>query len=241
MKKLLFACFTFILLFMLWSCASVQEPQAQPEQKPAVKVNPASIDFGDYWKGTIIVKNEESKPDLGDLSEVIFYSEWTLGEKAGNVYPKKFTDVSTGQEVEMGFKWDSGGDIPSGVYNALVDIDGLPGRGTIKNLELKKSTYSEVIIHFVAAQIEIPLETDGDNIYVYPAGTKDKYEQLGRLDDIPDEIAINELSSYSENNGIWWLIPADVPLDIYRTYSNGDSEWITNFVAVPESKVKDFK
>lgn len=138
----------------------------------------------------------------------------------------------------MNFLWDNGGNIEAGVYDVLVDVDGMPGTGTIKNLKLENKTGYNVYISFRAAKIDIPMETDGDDIFVYPAGTRDKYEKLGRLDNIPEDLLINHVNSYNDNNPIWKLIPAGVPLDILRTFSNGDSKWFTDYTAVPESFIK---
>ncbi len=226
-----------VFVILLAGCASAPKEQAPPAPKAAEKITPAVIDFGDYWKGTIRLE-EEKDPDLGTNASARFYSEWTKGEGAGIVYPKSFTSSATGDAVEMDFKWENGGVIEGGTYDVVVDVDGMPGRGTIKNLKLEKGTEYKVYISFKAAKIDIPMKTDGDDIFIYPAGTKEKYEKLGRLDNIPDDLLINHVNSYNDNNDIWWLIPAGIPLDIYRTYSDGRSEWITGFTAVPESFVK---
>jgi hypothetical protein len=95
-----------------------------------------------------------------------------------------------------------------------------------------------VYILFKAAKIDILLETDGDDIFVFPSGTYDKYEDLGRLDNIPEELTITHVSSYTERNPIYWLIPAGIPLDVLRTYSNGESKWVKDYIATPESFIK---
>lgn len=227
----------FTIIFS--GCASAPVAQA-PVAKAVEKANPATIDFGDYWTGTIRLVKEKNS-DLGTKAVARFYSEWTMGESAGIVYPQSFAASDNGNAVEMEFKWDNGGVIESGTYDVEVDVDGMPGSGTIKNLQLEKGMEYEVYISFKAAKVDIVMETDGDDIFVYPAGTYDKYESLGRLDNIPEELLINHINSYNDNNAIWWLIPAGIPLDVYRTHSNGDSEWYKGFTAVPESFVKDFK
>ncbi len=236
MKKMFLFFVTAVFIFA--GCATSPQPQAPPAQKTVKKEAPAVIDFGNYWKGTVRLEEEKGSSDLGTKAVARFYSEWTRGEGAGNVYPKSFTEPATGNTVKMDFKWDNGGVIEGGTYDVVVDVDGMPGKGTIKNLQLKKGIEYNVYISFKAAKIDIPMKTDGDDIFVYPAGTKKKYESLGRLNNIPKDLLINHINSYNENNAIWWLIPAGIPLDIFRTYSNGKSEWITNFTAVPESFVK---
>ncbi len=237
MKNIGMVFFSLVLLFALLSCSSSPTPVTTPKTKQSEKVSPVVIDFGPYWKGTIRLE-KKAKPNLGNNAEVKFYSEWTLGEKAGNVYPKKFTLSNSGKEVKMNFLWDHGGDIPSGTYDVVVNIDGMPGTGSIKNLKLEKGTFYNLFIVFKAAKIDITLKTDGDEIIVYPAGTYDKYKKLGRLDNIPKQVEINHLSSYTERNPIYWLIPADIPLDILWKHSNGDIRWFKNYKATPESFIK---
>ncbi len=238
MKKTIVFTFLTVLFLVIAGCTSAPAPAA-PEAEQAVQAAPVIIDFGPYWTGTVRVE-KESDSGLGDNTEAAFYSEWTMGEGAGNVYPKSFVSSSTGAEEQMDFLWDNGGDIRGGIYDAVVDVDGMPGKGTIKNLELKKGTKYKVYLAFNAAKVAIDFQTDGDDLYVYPAGTYTKYEGLGRLDNIPEELLINHINSYTERNDIWWLIPAGVPLDILRTHSGGDSEWFKDFTAKPESFVKNF-
>ncbi len=238
MKKKLMLIFSAILLLVIAGCTSAPtDVSVAPEVKTVENVQPITIDFGPYWIGTVRLE-KESDSSLGDNAEARFSSEWTTGENAGNVYPREFTLSSTGKEAKMDFSWDNGGDIPADTYNALVDIDGLPGTGTIKNLKLEKGTAYEVYITFNAAKIDIQLETDGDEVIAYPPGTHDKYENLGRLDNIPDELAITAVSSYTERNAIYWLVPAGSPLDIVRKHSNGTEEWFTDYTAIPESFIK---
>ncbi|RKX88396.1 MAG: hypothetical protein DRP59_12285 [Spirochaetes bacterium] len=236
MKKTSVITFLAILVLVIAGCASA--PTSAPAA-PEAKVS-ATIDFGPYWTGTVRME-KESNTGLKDNAEAVFYSEWTMGESAGNVYPKSFTSTVTGSEEQMDFLWDKGGDIKAGIYDVVVDVDGMPGTGTIKNLELKKGTEYNIYLSFNAAKVAIDFQTDGDDLYVYPAGTYSKYEDLGRLDNIPEELLINHINSYNENNAIWWLIPAGVPLDIYRTHSNGDAEWFKDYTAKPESFIKNFE
>ncbi len=237
-KQMMFVSILFSLLIFA-GCASTSTVKATAvTTKSAEKVIPTTIDFGKFWTGTVRIE-EKSKSDLGNDAQVVFYSEWTLGEDAGNVYPKKFTLSNSGEEVKMNSLWDKGGNIHEGTYDVFVDIDGMPGTGTVKNLKLEKGKRYEVYITFNAARINVPLKTDGDVIFVYPAGTYDKYKNLGRLNNIPKEIAINIVSSYTENNGIYWLIPANIPLDIHRTFSNGEDKWFTNYKATPESFINE--
>jgi len=149
--------------------------------------------------------------------------------------------VDTGEEVNMDFRWDNGGEIPEGTYDVFVSIDGLPGDGWIRNLSLKSGTGYEVIIFFNAAKIDMVFETDGDDLVVYPSGTFKKYEDLGRLDDIPDDLILNHINSYNDNNQIWWLIPAGIPVDVVRYHSDGSVERYPDFTATPESFVKSFE
>lgn len=228
----------FISVLILSIIACTSSPAVDTSSKIVKEVNSASIDFNQLWLGTVRIK-EKSDSSLGDQAEVVFYSEWTLGESAGIVYPKKITEAGTDKQVDMDFHWDNGGDITAGSYDVYVDIDGTIRTGIIKNLELSKGMSYEVYISFNAARIDISLETDGDNVVAYPAGTYTKYENLGRLDNIPDEIIINTVSSYTENNSIYWLIPAGKPLDILRTFSNGDEKWSLDYVPTPESFIKD--
>ena len=239
MKKALMLTLSAALLSILAGCASAPAPADTPVKK-TVQAVPVTIDFGANWTGTVRLE-KEADAGLGDKAEARFYSEWTLGEDAGNVYPKSFTDSNSGSEVTMDFKWDNGGDIAAGTYDAVVDVDGMPGTGTIKNLALKKGTGYKVFISFNAAKVDMNFETDGDDLYVYPAGTYDKYDGLGRLDNIPEELLINHINSYTEGNAIWWLIPAGVPLDILQTHSSGDSRWFKNYTAKPESFIKSFE
>ncbi len=226
--------FISIAILILSFVGCVSAPVSKPMAK---KVEAPAIDFGDYWTGKVRI---EKKVDsgLGTKACVRFYSEWTRGEGAGIVYPKSFTVVETGDTVELDSKWENGGCIEGGVYDVVVDVDGMPGTGTIKNLKLNKGKSYNVYVCFNAALVTIPFKTDGDDLFVYPGGTFDKYEKLGRLDNIPDDLVLNHINSYNDNNPIWKLIPAGVPLDILRTYSNGDSKRIKNFVAVPESAIK---
>lgn len=235
MKKIFILLVTGVIIFA--GCTSTPtEPGAPVVQKAAVPENPAAIDFGPYWTGTIRME-KEADSGLGENAEARFDSEWTSGEDAGNVYPKQFTLSNTEESVAMNFRWDDGGDIPAGTYDAVVDIDGMPGTGKITNLKLDKGTSHKIYIVFKAAKINISLETDGDEIYVYPAGVYAKYKGLGRLNNIPKEVLINHFSSYTENNAIWWLIPAGIPLDIHQTHSDGTEQWITDYTAIPESFV----
>lgn len=238
MKKCLLLVITTVFIIIFAGCASApltESPSTASE--PVKQIDPTTIDFGPFWTGTIRLE-KESASDLEGKAQVRFDSEWTLGEDAGNVYPKSFALSSTGESVKMDFIWDDGGEIHEGTYDAVVNIDGLPGTGTIKNLKLENGTSYNIYISFNAAKIDISLETDGDDIFVYPAGTYDKYENLGRLDDIPDELLINHVSSYTERNKIYWLIPAGLPLDILHTSSNGDAKWFKDYSATPESYIK---
>jgi hypothetical protein len=232
--------FLIVLLpfFFLAACSTAPVTEPQPAPEPEKPVSPAILDFGDYWTGTVYT--EESSSD-DTVATARFGCEWTRGEGAGNVYPKKFVSVETGEEVNMDFRWDNGGTIPEGTYDVFVSVDGLPGDGWIRNLNLKAGTGYEVVMFFSAAKIDISLETDGDDIMVYPSGTFTKYEQLGRLDDIPEEQIITWVNSYSENNAIWWLMPAGVPVDVAWHHSDGSVERYPDFSAVPESFVKSFQ
>ena len=192
---------------------------------------------GSIWIGTLRVKQEE-KPGLGDKAEVRFYSEWSLGESAGNVYPKKFTVSATGTPVKLNSFWDNGGEIPAGTYDVVVDIDGMPKKGTLRKLKLEKGISYKIYIFFKAAKIDIPLAADGDQVVVFPAGTHDKYEKLGRLNNIPNELVINVVTSYTERNPIYWLMPAGVPVDVLRTFANGEAKWFVGYTAIPESFIK---
>ncbi|MEA1912187.1 MAG: hypothetical protein U9N32_11035, partial [Spirochaetota bacterium] len=210
----------------------VSEPTKASE--PVKAINPATVDFGQIWVGSIR-NQKESDSDLSKgLAQAVFSSEWTIGESAGNVYPKKFVSVDTGNPVEMDFKWDDGGLIPSGTYDVFVSVDGLPGEGWIRNLNLSEKTDYEVFISFKAAKLNISLEGDGNNITVYPSGTHDKYDGLGRLNDIPGDIAVSMYSSYTDNNDIWWLVPAS-PVDIEFRHSDGNIDWFIDYTATPES------
>lgn len=238
MRKIMIVNIFLGTLLILGACASKPVSKVSaPAAKAAQKASPVSIDFGPYWKGTVRVK-ETVKSDLGNNAEAKFNSEWTLGESAGNVYPKTFTLTNSGKTVKMNFLWDKGGDIPAGTYDAVVDIDGMPGSGKINNLKLSAGTAYDVYIDFNAAKIDIDLKTDGDEVIAYPQNTYEKYKKLGRLDNIPKELAINAVSSYTEKNAIYWLIPAGIPLDIVQKHSDGTEEWHTNFIATSESFIK---
>jgi hypothetical protein len=226
------------LLSFITACSTAPVTESQPPAEVQKPESPAVLDFGDYWTGTIYTDENSS----GDSTATArFSSEWTRGEDAGNVYPKKFVSVESVEEVEMDFRWDNGGSIPEGTYDVYVSIDGLPGEGWIRNLHLKAGTGYEVIMFFSAAKIDISLETDGDDIFVYPSGTFTEYEQLGRLDDIPREKSLTWVNSYSENNEIWWLMPAGVPVDVAWHHSDGSVDRYPDFTAVPESFVKNFQ
>ena len=225
--------FTIIILLfaiILIGCSTVPEKVIEP-----VKVtNPSTIDFGQVWVGSIRT-DKESDANLSDgLSQARFDSEWTKGENAGNVYPKKFVLSGTDNAVDMEFDWDNGGSIPAGVYDVFVSIDGLPGEGWIRNLELSAKTDYAVTITFKAAKMNIELNGDGNNITVYPSGTHAKYDGLGRLNNIPDDIAIASYSSYTDNNQIYWLVPAS-PVDIEYRHSDGSVDWFDDYTAVAES------
>lgn len=228
MKKITIIVLLVTIVFM--GCTSVPEKKAEPLKV----VNPATIDFGQVWPGTISTEKENDSNLSDGLSQVRFDSEWTKGENAGNVYPKKFVLSGTDNPVDMEFDWDDGGTIPAGVYDVFVSIDGLPGKGWIRNLELSAKTDYNVIINFKAAKLNIELEGDGNNITVYPSGTHAKYEGLGRLNDIPDDIAIASYSSYTDNNQIYWLVPSS-PVDIEFRHSDGSVDWFDNYTAMAES------
>ncbi len=241
MKKKIFVISSIVFIIIIAGCTSVPSKNTTaPEVKETVHTSPATIDFGSIWTGVIRME-KETKTDLGDNAEAQFYSEWTLGENAGNVYPKVFTSSKMGNNGNMEFLWDNGGVIKAGTYDVVVDIDGMPGTGTVKNLKLEKGIVYNVYISFNAAKIDVNLETDNDDIYVYPSGTYDKYKGLGRLDGIPEELLISHVNSYTEKNQIYWLIPAGIPIEIFRTYSNGDSKWFKDFTASPESFVRQFQ
>ncbi len=238
MRKMMIVNIFMAALLILGACASNPVSQVSaPAPKVTQKPSPVSIDFGPYWKGTVRVK-ETAKSDIGNNAEAQFNSEWTLGENAGNVYPKTFTLSNSGKTVKMNFLWDDGGDIPAGTYNVAVDIDGMPGSGKINNLKLSAGTAYDVYIDFKAAKIDIDLKTDGDEVITYPQKTYEKYKKLGRLNNIPKELAINAVSSYTDGNPIYWLIPAGIPLDIVQKHSDGTEEWHKNFIATPESFIK---
>ena len=134
----------------------------------------------------------------------------------------------------MNFKWDNGGTIPAGIYDVLVDVDGNPDGGWIRNLDFSEKTDYTVIIHFNAAKLNIELAGDGDEIYTYPAGNHDKYDGLGRLEDIPEDEIITSNSSYTERNQIYWMVPS-VPLDVEFRHADGSVDWFLNYTAAPES------
>ncbi len=160
MRKMMIVNIFMAALLILGACASNPVSQVSaPAPKVTQKPSPVSIDFGPYWKGTVRVK-ETAKSDIGNNAEAQFNSEWTLGENAGNVYPKTFTLSNSGKTVKMNFLWDDGGDIPAGTYNVAVDIDGMPGSGKINNLKLSAGTAYDVYIDFKAAKIDIDLKTD---------------------------------------------------------------------------------
>jgi len=108
--------------------------------------------------------------------------------------------------------------------------------GWIRNLKLSEKTNYTAIIHLNAAKLSIELEGDGDEIYTYPAGTHDKYDGLGRLDDIPDDSVETMNSSYTERNQIYWMVPS-VPLDVEFRHANGSVDWFFNYSPVPESVI----
>lgn len=236
MKNSLVAVVLVLLILVFTGCATEPKTPA-PVVQTAAESTPITIEFGPNWTGTIRLE-QEAKPDLGDKAEAHFYSEWTLDESAGIVYPKTFTSSDTGAEEAMDFLWDTGGDIDAGTYDVRVDIDGTVGSGTIRNLTLEKGTAYNVYVSFRAAKMDIELQTDGDDVYVFPSGTYEKYEGLGRLDSIPEEIIISHVNSYTERNPIYRLIPAGTPLDILRTYSGGDAKWYTDYIATPESVIR---
>ena len=224
MKKQECFIMTFLSLSIIWCVSAMAQP--------------ATNHINSVWTGTVRSK-QVAQPALGDKAEVVFYSEWTLGESAGNVYPKKFTLSDSGTVVKLDARWDNGGNIPAGTYDVNIDIDGMPRTGTLRKLQLEKGTAYKIYTVFNAAKIAIPLATDGDQVVIFPAGTHDKYEQLGRLNNIPNELVINAVSSYTEKNPIYWLMPAGIPVDILRTFSSGETKWFTNYTALPESFVKD--
>lgn len=223
-----------VLILILAGCVSAPLPAPAPVAKsapvPEKAVEPATVDFDDLWIGVVRIKKESNNDNA---AVAVFNSEWTLGENAGNVYPKKFVVSGTDKEVPMDFMWDSGGKIDPGVYDVYVDVDGLPGEGWIRNLKLDGKTAYEVYISFKAARFHISLN-DGDDVYVYPAGSYAKYEGLGRLDSIPEEILISSFSAYTENRDMYFLIPA-VPVDLRFKHTNGEIEWFKDYTPVPES------
>jgi len=225
---------TSLIIFLSGCATAIVAPPAVAEQKE--EAAPIIVDFGEIWTGAIRFETEKNTNLSDGTTQATFDSEWTKGENAGNVFPKQFISVETGSPVDMNFLWDNGGEIPAGTYDVQVDIDGNPEGGWIRNLKLSEKTNYTVIIHLNAAKLNIELEGDGDEIYTYPAGTHDKYDGLGRLDDIPDDLVVTMNSSYTERNQIYWMVPS-VPLDVEFRHADGSVDWFINYSSVPESAI----
>ncbi len=221
----------FVLSLLLpFGCggAASQAPATEPgapsktESPSATAVTP-NADFGPNWAGvTIQVEPTEEAHGLADgMAQAAFQVVWSEGQTAGVIYPKKFVDTATNQEVAMEFLGDNWGNIKAGVYNILVDHDGRLGEGWLKNVKLDGPDKLRVVVDMNACMLALPLETY-PNVTVYPAGTYQEYEARNELDSIPDKL---EISWYnSENKGAAALAPSG-KVDLKLTHADGTSEW----------------
>lgn len=202
------------------ACAS-PPPDTQPSAAPPV------VDFGEIWSaGEITVEQLEDEHGLSDgMARVTFESEWTAGESAGLVYPKEFIGSDSGETVEMDFMWDDGGNIPAGVYDVRIDIDGRPGEGWLRNIDISGDKTLLVTVNFNAAKLDLPLD-EIEKVVAFPAGTYDRYKDLEKLDTDSRDDAISWHDA--ENKGIYAVIPATT-LDLQVWHADGSIEWLAGY------------
>lgn len=206
--------------FLAAGCASAPEAVTAP-------ANPPRADFGDAWSPAAVVLVEQTgNHGLADgMAQAVFSSLWTSGESAGNVYPKEFVSVATGEPVEMEFLWDSGGNIAAGVYDVRVDVDGAPGEGWIRNVDISGPQALKITVNFNAAQFVVPLD-EVQQIAAFPAGTYAEYSGKNMLDSVPSERALTVYDEY--NRGIWAVVPATV-VDLRVVHADGSVEWMADY------------
>lgn len=221
----------FVLTFLFPSgCggAANEAPATEPGSQtstapPLATAAPPTADFGPNWAGvTVQVEPTEEAHGLADgMARAVFEVVWTEGQTAGVLYPKKFVDTSTNQEVTMEFLRDNGGNIEAGVYDILIDHDGRLGEGWLKSVKLDGPNELRVVVDMNACMLALPLETY-PTVTVYPAGTYQEYQARNELDSIPDKVAISWYNS--ENKGAAALAPSG-KVDLKLTHADGTSEW----------------
>ena len=196
-----------------------------------------TADFGQAWKGvTVQVSSTGDAHGLGKgMAEAVFAITWTEGQGAGVLYPKKFVDTATKQEVPMNFLWDVGGDIKAGTYDILVEHDGRLGKGWLRNVRLEGPEKLRVVVDMNACMLDLPLGTYRE-VVVYPAGTYADYEARGMADAIPDELAITWYDA--ENRGVAGLAPGGI-FDLKVVRADGRVEWRQRYTLRPNSKLKE--
>lgn len=234
-KTIVAASIGLAVALMTVSCASAPAPEpAAPEAAP--DVDPPAVELGDAWSNAELeIEAPNSTHGMGaEMARAEFWCEWTDGESGGTVYPQRFVDVATGEEVAMDFMWDHGGNIPAGVYDVLVDADFPgPGEGWLRNVPLEGPRALRVTIDLNATKIEVPLG-EIKQIVVYPAGTYADFASRNMLDAIPDDV---ELTRYDEYNRT--CIAPSGEVDLRVTYYNDEVEWLEGYTLPPNSKVTE--
>ncbi len=200
------------------------EPTAPAQAQPApVSVATPTADFGSHWPGvTVSVESTGEMSDLAEgMSHAKFEVEWTEGQSAGVLYPKKFVVAGTDNEVAMQFDADTAGDIAAGVYDVQVSQDGRLGDGWLRNVRLEGPDSLRVVVDMNACMLALPLDVYSE-VMVYPAGTYQDYQAKNQLDAIPDDDAISWYNS--ENKGAWAVAPSG-KVDLKVTHADGTVEW----------------
>lgn len=228
------------LLLLMGACATA--PPAEPgqpsdsagtETQEATEepTQPVVTEFGDAWGNAEVRIGSGDPHELGADDIIVgFECVWTDGQKAGVVYPQQFVSQKSGEDVPMEFTWDSGGTIPQGVYDVLVEVDGRAGTGWIRNLPLTGSTQLHVVLDLNACQFSLPLETY-EQVIVYPGGTYEDYDSRNMLDAVPEDV---ELSRFDEYHHGQWAVAPSGNFDLKVTYRDGSVEWMQNY-ELPEN------
>ena len=220
MKHQIFLSFIVSLVAIaVIGCASAPDVVQEP-------VDPPVADFGDAWSAAAVLVEQTGGHGLSKgMAQAVFSSLWTAGESAGNVYPKEFVSVVTGETVEMELLWDDGGNIAAGVYDVRVDVDGRPREGWLRNVDISGSQALEITVNFNASQFAVSLD-EVQQIAAFPSGTYAEYSGKNMLDSVPAEKVLTIYDEY--NGGIWAVVPAGV-VDLRVVLADGTVEWLEGY------------
>ena len=209
---------------------------ASSAETPEASTEPVVTEFGAAWSNAEVRVEAGNPHELGGNRIVAgFECVWTDGQEAGVAYPQRFVSKDSGDEVPMEFTWDSGGKIPQGMYDVLVEVDGRAGTGWIRGLPLTGDRELRVILDLNACQFTLPLDTYRQ-VIVYPEGTYEDFKSRNMLDAIPED---EELSRYDEyHRGQWAVAPSGV-FDLKVTYTDGSTEWLQSYELPPNARVNE--